>query len=383
MLRNLQRSSVLSRMGELARGDTMPQSLLLVGPEGSGKEAAALELARYAICDQAGLEGAAGRKLGQLCHPDLYYTCPVERTLTRDAYRALLDAKAAEPLARVRQPSSAVLPIGDRDDPGLVSVRAIRRFVQAPPFEGRRKVVIVGDAHRMNRQSANALLKTLEEPPPLVLLILCTHQPHLLPATIPSRCAKIPVAAFSEAELASHLRAEHEVEAVQAQRLAAVAGGNARRALDLIDEQSREIASWADTFLELLWSGRRGALCAATERISKGQAPSGGPTKKKSRSKSNTDSSLAASRDVAMRFLDFLVADLVLLLRIENGVEVDESLRDSLPDPRRVAPDSLPRAVQRLTTARAELGRNLNVGLVLMQSVLEVADLLHKAAARA
>lgn len=364
----------------------MPQSLLFVGPEGSGKEACALELARHAICDAEGLDATAGRKARQLSHPDLYYVCPVERTLTRDDYRALLDAKAAEPLARVRQPSSAGIPIGDRNDPGLVSVRAIRRFVQAPPFEGRRKVVIIADAHRMNRQAANALLKTLEEPPPSALLFLCTHQPHLLPATIPSRCAKVPVAGFSEAELAEHLHGVHGVAIQEAARLAAVAGGNARRALDLVDEPSREIAAWAEVVLRQLFDGQGGALCASTERISKGQSPSGaaGPkTKKKSRSKGGGDSSLSASRDVGMRFLDFLVADLVLLTRIDRGVAVPEALRSSLPDPARISSSGLTMAVRRLTTARADLDRNLNVGLVLMHALLDVRGLLHPAAARA
>ncbi len=360
----------------------MPQSLLFVGPEGSGKEAVALELARHAICTPENFAAPAGRKVSELRHPDLYYTCPVERSLTRDAYRQLLDAKAREPLGRVRQPSSAVLPIGDRDDPGLVSVRAIRRFVQAPPFEGRRKVVVIGDAHRMNRQAANALLKTLEEPPRAVLLMLCTHQPHLLPSTVPSRCAKIPVAAFTEAELARHLQERHEVGAAEAARMAAVAGGNARRALDLIDEASREIAAWAETLLAQLWTGRRGELCASTERIAKGQPPTGA-AKKKTRTKGSSDASLAASRDVGMRLLDFLAADLVLLLRRDAGVELDESLAARLPDPRGVNASAFPLAVRRLSAARAELGRNLNVGLVLMHAVLEVHDLLHGAALRA
>jgi DNA polymerase III delta prime subunit len=383
MTEYLDRSPHLARLRELAWGDSLPPSLLFVGPEGSGKEACALELAFHAICDEAGRAGAAGAKLRRLAHPDLYYTCPVERTLTRDAYRALLDAKAAEPLARVKQPGSAILPIGDREDPGLVSVRAIRRFVQAPPFEGRRKVVIVGDAHRMNRQAANALLKTLEEPPPSVLLCLCTHQPHLLPATIPSRCARVKVPAFSEAEVARHLTAQHGVEALEASRLAAVAGGNARRALDLVDEQSREIASWADLVLGQLWADRPGELCAATERIAKSQAPTGAKTSGRSgskrRSRASTDSSLSASRDVGMRFLDFLMADLILLARIDHGIEVEASIRQSLPDPAGVDSRGLALSIGRLQRARGDLARNLNVGLVLMQSLLEVRDRLHPA----
>lgn len=361
-------------MAELAHTDRLPHSLLLVGPEGSGKEALALELARLALRTGEN-DDACDRKVRALQHPDLYYVCPVERGLTRDGYREILDAKAAEPLSRVRQPSSVGIPIGDRDDPGLVSVRAIRRFVQMPPFEGRRKAVIVSDAHRMNRQAANALLKTLEEPPSSTLLLLCTHQPHLLPATIPSRCARVTVPAFSESELAALLVDRAEVDEVDARRIAAVAGGNARRALDLLDPVSREIADWAEEVVAMLLRGDRGGLSVAAERISKGRAPSGSATAKK-KPRGGGDASLAASRDVGMRLIDFVTADLRWVMRRSQGLEVESSVGARLPAAEALSGEAVARAIDRLTRARADLARNLNVGLVLMDSLLEAGAML-------
>ena len=378
------RGPALQRLMAQARQHSMPQSVLLVGPEGSGKEAAALELAVELLRPSAkpaagGLFGdlpvddagraVAERKVRQLAHPDLYVVFPVESKLTGERYRELLDEKAELPLARVRQPSSAIIPIGESDDASPVSVRAIRRFVNALPFEGAHRVVIVGDAHRMNRAAANALLKTLEEPPSAAVMILCTHQPHLLPATIRSRCARVQVPALTDEELATVLRDTAGLDATEAARVAAVAGGNARRAFDLIDPAARELATWSDHIVELLLRADRVHLARAAERVGKGQAPHG------KSGKLAGDSSLAASRDVGMRVLDLLAADLIALGRRDTGARLDDARRASLPAATVDGTRAL-RAVDVLLNARTDLSRNVNVGLVLVDALLRAESVL-------
>jgi hypothetical protein len=76
----------------------------------------------------------------------------------------------------------------------VIKVDAIRGVVHAvslAPLEGDRKVVVVRDAGRMTRDAQNALLKTLEEPPPSTILVLVTHQVEVLLPTIRSRCLKV------------------------------------------------------------------------------------------------------------------------------------------------------------------------------------------------
>ncbi len=390
----LDRAPRLARLRVLAAEDRLPPSLLLVGPEGSGKEWAAIELAALllerpgSVAPAGGLfdgiepepvaDANAARLVRGLAHPDLYYVCPVASDLDRDGYRALLEAKAHEPLGRVHQPGSAIIPIGNADDPGLVSVRAIRRFLQAPPFQARYRVVIVGDAHRMNRQAANALLKTLEEPPSFGVLLLCTHQPHLLPSTIRSRCARVPVPAFAEEELAALLTARHGLEPAEAARVAAVAGGNARRALDLIDPVARELSRWARELLEALLALRRLDLARAADRVAKGQPPSG-----KSKLKVAQDAGLAAGRDIGLRVLDAMVADLVALARRASGARLDDARRASLPtaDGGHSAP-ALLGAAEVLLHARGDIARNVNVALALQHGLLEASDRLHGRAGR-
>jgi len=388
----LGRSKALTRLHEQARDGSLHPSLLLVGPEGSAKEAAAIELAvallKGKVAPDAGdslfgdLEPAAPvddevsvRKVRALAHPDLHWLFPAESGLKRDRYRELLDEKAAEPLGRMRQPGSAIIAIGDPDDPGPATVRQLRRFIQARPFEAGRRVGVVADAHRMNRQAANALLKTLEEPPAHAALILCTHQPHLLPATIRSRCARVNVPALSEAELSAYLRSAHGVAASEASRIAAVSSGNARRALDLLDDTARELAGWAAEVFGLLVQGRRADLARAAERIAKGQPPAG-----KAKKKMAADASLAANRDLNLRVFDFLVADLLALSHQGSGARLDPARAQTLPASTGIDPARASDAARRLLRARDDLARNVNVGLVVLDALLDASRLLHASA---
>lgn len=386
----LNRSEILRRLREQARAGSLHPSLLLVGPEGSGKEAGAVELAVELLRSSAPAasadslfgsiepatpvdDGVAARKVRALAHPDLHWIFPAETGLTTDRYRALLNAKAQEPLARMRQPGSAVISIGDPEDPGPATVRALRRFIQGRPFEAARRVGVVADAHRMNRQAANALLKTLEEPPSHATLILCTHQPHLLPATVRSRCARINVPALGEAELGSWLQAAHGVDAAQAARITAVSGCNARRALDLLDDTARELADWAAELFHLLADGRRADLARAAERVGKGQPPAGTAKKKMA-----ADPSLAANRDLNLRVLDFVVADLLALSRLRAGARI--AAARTLPVVEGLDPARAADAARRLLRARDDLARNVNVGLVVLDALLDACARLHPAA---
>lgn len=74
---------------------------------------------------------------------------------------------------------------------GIDEVRELRDAVRTAPFSSPYKVYIIDEAHMLTKEAANALLKTLEEPPAHVIFILATTDPEKLPATIVSRCQKV------------------------------------------------------------------------------------------------------------------------------------------------------------------------------------------------
>lgn len=113
-------------------------------------------------------------------------------------------------------------------------VRAVTAFLAMTPAEGGWRVVIVDEAEAMNRHAANALLKTLEEPPDRALILLVSHNPARLLPTIRSRCRQLVLRPLSppvlETLLARHLPAQ---TAADRAALAGLAEGSLGRALEL------------------------------------------------------------------------------------------------------------------------------------------------------
>ena len=113
--------------------------------------------------------------------------------------------------------------------------------VQYRPTRGRYKVYLIDEVHMLSKHSFNALLKTLEEPPPHVKFLLATTDPQKLPVTILSRCLQFNLKALSRSQIAKQLefilqqeQLEHETEALS--QLARAAQGSMRDALSLTDQ---------------------------------------------------------------------------------------------------------------------------------------------------
>ena len=110
----------------------------------------------------------------------------------------------------------------------------------SPTDQARYKIYIIDEVHMLTREAFNALLKTLEEPPAHVKFILCTTEPHKVPATIQSRCQRFDFRNIATARIAEHLRHVLEGEQVKADdqvvwQVARLANGSMRDALSLLD----------------------------------------------------------------------------------------------------------------------------------------------------
>ncbi len=130
--------------------------------------------------------------------------------------------------------------------------RDLMENVQFTPARGRYKVYLIDEVHMFSEKSFNALLKTLEEPPPHVKFLLATTDPQKLPVTVLSRCLKFNLKRLAADDIASHLEtilAEEaiEFEASAVKLVARAADGSMRDALSLLDQA---IAYGAGTVLE-------------------------------------------------------------------------------------------------------------------------------------
>lgn len=155
---------------------------LLSGPSGLGQFDLALALARAWLCEQPGEQGACGR-CGS-CHAiDVHTHADLAVLMPETALLALgwpLGDKARDEIeSKKRKPSKEIR---------VETMRETVEFAQRTNARGRGKVVLVFPAERMNLVSANALLKTLEEPVGDVKFVLASEAAHLLLPTIRSRC---------------------------------------------------------------------------------------------------------------------------------------------------------------------------------------------------
>jgi len=119
--------------------------------------------------------------------------------------------------------------------------RELLENVQYAPTRGRYKVYLIDEVHMLTPQSFNALLKTLEEPPPHVKFILATTDPQKLPVTILSRCLKLNLNAISHELIFTHMTWVLEQEKIPAEKaalrlIAKSALGSMRDALSLLDQ---------------------------------------------------------------------------------------------------------------------------------------------------
>ncbi|RDV84597.1 DNA polymerase III subunit gamma/tau [Ammonifex thiophilus] len=150
-------------------------------------------------------------------------------------------------LSIIEGTSLDVLEIDAASRRGIDEMRELRERVRLSPVHSRYKVYIIDEAHMLTSEAANALLKTLEEPPPQVVFILATTEPHKMPITILSRCQRFDFRRLPTALIEEHLARVAETFPVKVERealrlLAQAAEGSMRDALSLLDQA----LAWAE-----------------------------------------------------------------------------------------------------------------------------------------
>ena len=160
----------------MAARSRLPHALLLSGGRGIGKLAFAHALAQALLCETPKPDCAACGT----CTACLWIEAG-----THPDFR-LVEPLAADPQSEDEEKKTSI---------GVNQIRALSDFINVSSHRGGPKVIVVHPAESLNANAANALLKSLEEPPPRTMFILVTHRPHQLLPTIRSRCQHIALSA--------------------------------------------------------------------------------------------------------------------------------------------------------------------------------------------
>lgn len=136
-----------------------------------------------------------------------------------------------------------VIEIDGASNRGIDEIRALRENVKFAPSYGRYKIYIVDEVHMLTTEAFNALLKTLEEPPPYVIFIFATTESNKVPATILSRCQRFDFKRISLETISSNLKEISQKEGIKIHddaifAIAKAAGGSMRDALGILDQLS-------------------------------------------------------------------------------------------------------------------------------------------------
>ena len=212
-------NNVKAILKRLAMADRVPRSLLFAGNEGVGKKEFALETTRSLVCRAPVDGGSCGECASCKRVANFIFPKPDDR----DEHKKVIFSEHPD--------VAMVIPYGRNI---LVdAVRDLEREANFRPYEAKARVFIVNDAEKMNDNASNALLKTLEEPPPTTYIFLVTSQPDSLLATIRSRCQMLRFAPVAASEIEQYLVSKRNLQREDAQLSARLSNGSVGRAASI------------------------------------------------------------------------------------------------------------------------------------------------------
>jgi DNA polymerase-3 subunit delta' len=269
------------RLVRLFGSERIPQALLFAGREGIGKKQFAMRLAAAFVC-----ESGSGCGKCRSCKRALETDVP--KADDKDAFLRVVFSGHPD--------VGSVLPY--KRNVLIDAIRDLDKEAHFRPFEAAKRIFIIDDAHKMNANASNALLKTLEEPPETSWIFLVTSQPERLLSTITSRCQTIRFASVAAQEIEEFLNIRGVFGGEKAALVSRICGGNIGNAIALDLDTFLEMRStMLDVLDAALLKGSRAKMLQIGEMMN--------------------DAAHKDSYEAAMDVLEMLIRDMWLLA---NGV---------------------------------------------------------------
>ncbi len=267
----IEQEKVKNILKNIYLSNKISHAFIFHGNNGVGKDAAAIEFAKLLNCENAMPDGRqvsnkqepcdnckSCKQISALISPNVKFITalptgkketdstqnPLESLKNEDfeSYRNEIEKKAKDHYYNIQ--------ISNANNIRISSIRQIRNDVYLTGEEGKKKVFIISRCEQMNLQSANALLKILEEPPKDTILILTTSKPNSLLPTIIGRCQKIKFDSISTEGIKKYItQSRNDLKEEQAEFFSRLADGSISKAKEILNSYFLELR---ETVLELL-----------------------------------------------------------------------------------------------------------------------------------
>lgn len=259
---------IKSYLKESADKGRVAHAQLFVGPEGSGTLPMALAYASYLLGNRENSNEEIVKsqiKFKNFTHPDFHFAFPVTKTskITKNPVSNMFLEEWRKLLKS--QPYGNLFDwykiLGVDNKQGLIGVHEAHEIVKAlalKPFEGGFKIMLIWMPEKMNMESANKLLKLIEEPPNKTIFILVAEDEEQIIDTIKSRCQITHFPPLSELDIATGLKERYEIDFKIAQKIAHQSEGNFNKACDLVyrDSEDLQFEKWFVLWVRAAFSAK-------------------------------------------------------------------------------------------------------------------------------
>lgn len=220
----------------------MSHAQLFIGEAGFGGLALAHAFVKYVMCSNPGEEDACGecdscKQLKKLAHPDVHYSYPTvlaESKLSDGSIKEWRSINLEQPYFDIHDWSQHIDPKMRVPKIGVEESQNIIKKLSLKAYQGKYKVMIIWMAEMMNAQTANKLLKIIEEPPDNTLFVLLAESDEAILPTILSRTQLVKIPPMEDTVIEKYLLEQEKVDFKEAAMMTKLAEGNLNNAIKMV-----------------------------------------------------------------------------------------------------------------------------------------------------